>query len=1083
MKVLDNRIEKLGNDLKNEIKKGDNCYIASAVFSMYGFNELKKELKNIKELEFIFTNPTFIKEKKNAKTERIFELDNFKREKSIGGSEFEIKLKNKLNGKAVAKECAKWIQEKVEFKSNVNNNPIQKFMNINDKITYLNVDEFSSAGLGYQKDNTVFNPITKIDDNYEMTKYYLQSFNELWNNESILKDVTDEVVDFISDLYKENSPEFIYYVILYNIFNEFLLDVSEDDLANEKTGFKESVIWNTLYDFQKDAVLGIINKLEKYNGCILADSVGLGKTFTALAVIKYYQERNKSVLVLCPKKLANNWNTYNNEYKDNILAKDRFNYKVLYHTDLSRKRGMSGDIDLSRINWGNFDLVVIDESHNFRNNSARNDRETRYTKLLNDVMKAGVKTKVLMLSATPVNNRFTDLKNQLALAYEGNTDRIDENISKTKSIDTILKNAQKVFNEWSKLDIEERTSQALLKELNKDFDFFKLLDSVTIARSRRHIEKYYDMNKIGKFPTRLKPISKTTEITNLEDFISIEDIYKMLSRLSMCVYTPFDYILPTAIEKYEEMYDTKVRDGRVRLKQADREKSLQILMRVNLLKRLESSVDSFRITLDKILGFIDNTISEINKFERFGNSSELSEIELTAFDEDEDIENAISEDFQIGRKVKIDIKDMNTIGWKRDLLEDRNVLQELLEQFKRIKPNNDLKLIELVNTIRNKIENPINADNKKVIVFSAFADTANYLYENISKVIKLEYGLDVALVTGAGTNKCTLNIDKDYNNLILNFSPISKNRDILEGKKNEEIDILIATDCISEGQNLQDCDYLINYDIHWNPVRIIQRFGRIDRIGSKNSQIQLVNFWPNMNLDDYINLKNRVESRMYMLDISATGEDNVLTNKSSDIEYRKAQLQKLKEEVVDLEDMNTGVSITDLGLNDFRMDLLEYINKNGSLDYVSNGMHSVVLSDEANGVQKGTIFVLKNINSSVNIENTNQLHPFYIVYIKENGEILSNHLSVKNTLDLLRYISKGKKEAVKEAYTKFNDYTNDGSDMSKYSHLLNESIESIINVKEETDIESLFRRGGTTMLQNEITGLEDFELIAFVVVV
>lgn len=1083
MKVLDNRIEKLGNDLKDELKSGDNCYIASAVFSMYGFDELKKELKNIKELDFIFTNPTFIKEKKKAKTERIFELDNFKREKSIGGSDFEIKLKNKLNGKAVAKECAKWIQEKVKFKSNVNNNPIQKFMNINDKITYLNVDEFSSAGLGYQKDNTVFNPITKIDDNYEMTKYYLQSFNELWNNDNILKDVTDEVVDFISDLYKENSPEFIYYVILYNIFNEFLLDVSEDDLANEKTGFKESVIWNTLYDFQKDAVLGIINKLEKYNGCILADSVGLGKTFTALAVIKYYQERNKSVLVLCPKKLANNWNTYNNEYKDNILAKDRFNYKVLYHTDLSRKRGMSGDIDLSRINWGNFDLVVIDESHNFRNNSARNDRETRYTKLLNDVMKAGVKTKVLMLSATPVNNRFTDLKNQLALAYEGNTDRIDENISKTKSIDTILKNAQAVFNEWSKLDIEERTSQTLLKELNKDFDFFKLLDSVTIARSRRHIEKYYDMNKIGKFPTRLKPISKTTEITNLENFISVEDIYKMLSRLSMCVYTPFDYILPTSIEKYEEMYDTKVRDGKSKLKQADREKSLQILMRVNLLKRLESSVDSFRITLDKILGFIDNTISSIDKFERYGNSSELSEIELTAFDEDEDIENAISEDFLIGKKVKIDLKDMNTIGWKTDLIEDRNVLQELLEQFKRIKPNNDLKLVELVNTIRNKIENPINIDNKKVIIFSAFADTANYLYENISKVIKLEYGLDVALVTGAGANKCTLNIDKDYNNLLLNFSPISKNRDILEGKKNEEIDILIATDCISEGQNLQDCDYLINYDIHWNPVRIIQRFGRIDRIGSKNSQIQLVNFWPNMNLDDYINLKNRVESRMYMLDISATGEDNVLTNKSSDIEYRKAQLQKLKEEVVDLEDMNTGVSITDLGLNDFRMDLLEYINKNGDLDYVSNGMHSVVLSDEANGVHKGTIFVLKNINSSVNIENTNQLHPFYIVYIKENGEILSNHLSVKNTLDLLRYISKGKKEAVKEAYTKFNDYTNDGSDMSKYSHLLNESIESIINVKEETDIESLFRRGGTTMLQNEITGLEDFELIAFVVVV
>lgn len=1083
MKIIDNKIRKFGDDLKEEISAGDKCNVVSAVFSMYSYQELKKQLSSINEFKFIFTNPTFIKEKKDAKTERIFELDSFKREKSIGGSEFEIKLKNKLNGKAIARECAEWIKRKAKFKSNVNNNPIQKFMNINDKITYLNVDEFSSAGLGYQRDNTVFNPITKIDDNYEMTKYYLQSFMELWNNKSVLKDVTDDVIDFISDLYKENSPEFIYYVILYNIFNEFLLDVSEDELANEKTGFKESAIWNKLYDFQKDAVLGIINKLEKYNGCILADSVGLGKTFTALAVIKYYQERNKSVLVLCPKKLANNWNTYNNEYRDNILAKDRFNYRVLYHTDLSRKKGMSGNIDLSRINWGNFDLVVIDESHNFRNNSARNDRETRYTRLLNDVMKAGVKTKVLMLSATPVNNRFTDLKNQLALAYEGNTDKIDENISKTKSIDTILKNAQTIFNEWSKLPVEERDSQSLLRRLNEDFDFFKLLDSVTIARSRKHIEKYYDMNKIGKFPTRLKPISITSEITNINNFYSVKEIYDSLTKLSMCVYTPFDYILPNCITKYEELYDTKVRGGTARLRQADREKSLQKLMRINLLKRLESSVDSFRITIGKILNQINFTIDAIKNFETNGTEATFDDMSINDYEEDEDILDFMDNDFFIGGKVKINLKDMNTIGWKEDLMYDQCILSDLLKEFQRIQPNNDLKLTELINLIRNKIENPINDGNKKVIVFSAFADTANYLYENVSNVIKLEYGLDTALVTGSGTNRCTMDIDKDYNNLLINFSPISKNRDILEGKKEKEIDILIATDCISEGQNLQDCDYLVNYDIHWNPVRIIQRFGRIDRIGSKNSKIQLVNFWPNMNLDDYINLKNRVESRMYMLDISATGEDNVLTNQSNDMEYRKAQLQKLKEEVVDLEDMNTGVSITDLGLNDYRMDLVEYINHNGNLDYVSNGMHSVVLSDEQNGVEKGTIFILKNINANVNIENTNQLHPFYIVYIKENGEILSNHLNVKNTLDLIRYVSKGKKEPIKDAYSKFNEITNDGNDMNRYSDLLNKSITSIINVKEESDIESLFRRGGTTMLKNDISGLEDFELIAFVAIV
>lgn len=1085
MKVLDNKINKFGDDLKEEIHQGDKCNIASAVFSMYGYQELKKQLSSIDEFNFIFTNPTFIKEKKEQKQERLFELNNYKREKSLVGSEFEIKLKNKLNGKAISKECVNWIKQKAKFKSNINNNPIQKFMNINDRTTYLNVDEFSSAGLGYQKDNTIFNPITKIDDNYDITKNYLDSFNEIWNNENLLKDVTDDVIDFISDLYKENSPEFIYYVILYNIFNEFLSDISEDDLANEKVGFKESVIWNTLYDFQKDAVLGIINKLEKYNGCILADSVGLGKTFTALAVIKYYQERNKSILVLCPKKLAENWNTYNKtNYKDNILQADRFSYDVLYHTDLSRKKGFSNGNDLSRINWGNYDLVVIDESHNFRNNSARNDRETRYTRLLNNVMKSGVKTKVLMLSATPVNNRFTDLKNQLALAYEGNTDKIDENISKTKSIDTILKNAQSVFNEWSKLPIEERNSKTLLNELNKDFDFFKLLDSVTIARSRNHIQKYYDMNKIGKFPTRLKPISKTTELTDISDFYSIQEIYTMLSKLNMSVYTPFSYILSSEVEKYEDIYDTKVRGGRATLKQKDRETSLQILMRVNLLKRLESSVDSFKITIDKILENINSTIFSINEFESSGKKSKFADIDITNFDEDEDIEELLENNFQIGNKVKIDLQDMNTLGWKEDLEADQSILNNLLNEFNKIKPNNDLKLMELVNIIRNKIENPINNNNKKIIIFSAFADTANYIYENISKIIKTEYNLDTALITGSGTNKCTLNIKKEFNNLLTNFSPISKNRDlILEENEKADIDILVATDCISEGQNLQDCDYLINYDIHWNPVRIIQRFGRIDRIGSSNQRIQLVNFWPNINLDDYINLKNRVESRMMISDIAGTGEDNPLTNESTDAEYRKIQLQKLKEEVVDLEDMNTGVSITDLGLNDFRMDLLDYINKNGNLDYVVNGLHAVIKADETNGIQKGSIFILKNINSTVNIENTNQLHPFYIVYVGEDGQIISNHLNVKNTLDLIRFISKGKEEPIKEAYEYFNEITNDGNNMEKYSELLNKSIESIINVKEESDIESLFRRGGTTVLQNDIKGLEDFELIAFVVII
>lgn len=1092
MKIIDNKLERLGDDLKNTIKPDSKIQICASIFSMYGFESLKKELSKIDNLKFIFTDPTFVEDVSNKKESREFELSN--REKSINGSEFEVRLKNELNGKAIAKECAKWVQEKAQFKSNINYNPIDRFINVkteqkgllNNKenyTTYLNVEQFNTVGLGYEKSNSLFTSVTKVDDNYEMSKYYMKAFYELWEDKKNFKDVTDEVINFITDLYKENSPEFIYYVTLYNIFTEFLEDISEDELANERTGFKESIIWNTLYDFQKDAVLGIINKLERHNGCILADSVGLGKTFTALAVMKYYQERNKSVLVLCPKKLCENWNTYKTNYKDNILQADRFNYDVLFHTDLSRKKGNSNGIDLSRVNWGNYDLVVIDESHNFRNNSARKDRETRYDRLMNNVMKAGVKTKVLMLSATPVNNRFTDLKNQLALAYEGNTDKIDEKISNTKSIDTILKNAQTAFNEWSKLPIEERTNEELLSRLNTNFDFFKLLDSVTIARSRKHIEKYYNMNSIGKFPTRLKPISKQCEITDLDNFMSIKEISETLMKLNMSVYAPFDYILDNKLSYYEDKYDISVRGGKSSFRQADRERSLKILMRINLLKRLESSVESFKITLNKILDQISSILLSIENFEKNGIDSSYEDIEVSNYDTDEDVEDLINDEFNIGNKVKIDLRDINTIGWKEDLNFDSEILKNLINKISQVTPEHDLKLQELINLISNKVEHPINKNNKKVIIFTAFADTANYLYKTISLPLKQKYNLDTAKITGSGTNECTLKISTDFNNLLMNFSPKSKHRDILDGKQEEEIEILIATDCISEGQNLQDCDYLINYDIHWNPVRIIQRFGRVDRIGSDNEEIQLVNFWPNISLDDYINLKNRVENRMLMMDISGTGEDNVLTNKSSDIEYRKVQLQKLQEEVVDLEDMNTGISITDLGLNEFRMDLVEYVKHNENLNKVPNGMHSVVFSDESIGLEKGVIYVLKNINNNVNIDNMNQLHPFYLVYIKEDGTVLSNHLCVKNTLDILRKISKGHIEPIKEAYMKFNDETDDGKDMKKYSELLNESIDSIINIKEESDIDSLFRSSGTTMLLNDIKGLEDFELISFMVVV
>lgn len=1080
IQTFNNRTEKVGDDLKKNIAKESKFQIAAGIFSIYGYEALKTELRKIDSLKFIFTDPTFIELDKKNREQKQFYINSSYRQKSISGTEFEINLKNELKGKAIARECKKWIEQKVTFKTNAGSKYIQPhttLINKENSFVYMGINEFSSAGFGYEKDNSILNQIIKTDD-YETTKQYIQNFHEIWNDEKILRDVTEEVTDYIANLYKENSPEFIYYLILYHIFNEFLEDISEDELANERTGFKESVTWNKLYDFQRDAVLGIINKLERHNGCILADSVGLGKTFSALGVIKYYQERNRSILVLCPKKLGDNWLTFLNNYEDNPLIKDRLNYDVLYHTDLSRDKGESNGIDLSRVNWGNYDLVVIDESHNFRNNDPHKDHVTRYQKLLNDVMRKGVKTKVLMLSATPVNNRFTDLKNQLALAWEGETGITDERLGTEKSVEVILSNAQKIFNDWSKLPIEKRTSQELLANLNSNFDFFKLLDSVTIARSRKHIEKYYDVNKIGRFPNRLKPITHHADITDLEDFIEISELYRELSRLNLAIYSPTEYILDTKIQFYSELYDTNISE-KVSFKQSHREKSLQTLMRVNLLKRLESSVDSFRITLNKFIQANEATIKQIANFEANGDGEYAEAVRLSDIDLDADSDDWQNDESSVGGKIRVRLADMNTIGWKQDLEADVRVAKEIFREMARVSPQHDTKLNELKGFIKSKLSNPINPGNRKVLIFSAFADTVNYLYKNISEYCKNTYGLECAKITGSDDNKCTLKIDTSFNNLLINFSPRSKER---RNKEAPEIDVLIATDCISEGQNLQDCDTVINYDIHWNPVRIIQRFGRIDRIGSINQDIQLINFWPQLSLDDYINLKSRVESKMFMVDATATGEDNVLTNKSSDLLFRKKQLEKLQEEVVDIEDMGSGVSITDLGLNDFRMDLVNYIKENGSLESVATGMHTVCEKDVERGIEEGVIYVLRNINNGVNIDNTNQLHPFYLVYLKTDGSVLSTHLDVKNTLDILRALCKDRDEPIKEVYEPFNDETDDGKNMQRYSSLLNKAIEAILNVKDENEVDSLFTGGGTTALVNSIKGLEDFELLAFVVV-
>lgn len=1080
MKIIDNNIETLKDNLIASIKEGSKVSIAASCFSMYAFNELAEQLKNIDELRFLFTSPSFVKvEKRNVR------LDDRNGEDDIYGSTFETQFRNILTQKAIARECAEWIKsEKVSFRSIVSNEPISGFAVVQsadkkDATAYTPLQGFTTVELGCGRQPDFHNLISELDTPF--AKQYLSLFDEIWKDKKKLVSVKEEILNKISSVCAENSPEFVYYVALSHIFKDFLIDISDGDFAaNEKVGFRNSVVWTKLYDFQRDAALAIINKLERYNGCILADSVGLGKTYTALAVVKYYESRNKSVLVLCPKKLSDNWLGFRGNLLSNPLEKDKFRYDVFYHTDLSRiKPGAKANgINLNEVNWGNYDLVVIDESHNFRNGgNVNNDKMNRYQTLIEKVIRQGVKTKVLMLSATPVNNRFNDLRNQLALAYEGDDPSILESKLPThNTIDGIFRKAQHAFNKWSNFSPEERTTNRLIQEL--DFDFFELLDAVTIARSRKHIQQYYDMNAIGAFPKRLPPLSVAPNLTDMSNVASYNDIFESLLQMWLSIYTPSHYIKDEFRHLYTEQFGDKFNNKG--LSQENREQGLRRLMAINLMKRLESSIYAFNLTLDRIGDYIGNTIKNIDDYSLNNEDKIVDDFDFEF--EDEELQEDI---YSVGEKIQVRFKHMRLEEWRETLAVDYEIIKSLKQKVVAITAIKDKKLRTLMQVIENKISNPINKGNKKILIFTAFADTAEYLYENISNHVK-RLGLETAMVTGTTNGRSTIKgLHCDFNTILTCFSPKSKDRDSIylnSVEANANIDILIGTDCISEGQNLQDCDYCINYDIHWNPVRIIQRYGRIDRIGSTNTEIQLVNFWPDVSLDEYINLKQRVETRMKIVNITATPEEKVLSDEEKiDLEYRKAQLEKLKTEVIDIEDMSSGVAITDLGLNEFKLDLLDFAKTNKVNLNSRVGAYAVT---EAKGYNpRGVIMVLKNISMRANIKTPNRLHPFYLVYITEEGKIVYNYLKPKEILSVMKLLCKGISSPIDNLCKEFNLETQNGKDMHKYSDLLEKSIESIIEVKKEVDVLSLFKTGGAAIgKKNKIEGLDDFELICFVVV-
>ncbi|XNX70540.1 helicase-related protein [Stenotrophomonas maltophilia] len=1070
MKLIQNTgTQRVIDLMRPNLKHGNRLDCVTPSFSLYAFAEIREALSALDRVQLIVPPD-------NEALELL-------------GTEGDRAARNRLQARWLANQCAKWISGKVALRRASRSVPqgaaVLRSPDGTPAQVVLGSFAFNTSGLGL----TPGNPLNLIQasETAEEAAQLAQWFDHQWaalqtaasTDPEGQEEEHESVLEALRALGEHRDPFTIYTLMLHRLFQDSGDEMDEERIVKSATGIRNTVVWKKLFKFQRDGVVGAIDKLNRFGGCIIADSVGLGKTFEALAIIKYHELRNDRVLVLAPKRLRDNWTLYKANDKRNILAADRFNYDVLNHTDLSRDGGVSGDIDLSHVNWGNYDLVVIDESHNFRNKATHKGKESRYDRLMRRIIREGVKTRVLMLSATPVNNRLADLRNQIAFATEGDDAALLEH--GIASIEATTRKAQAQFNRWLALDEAEKTPTRLVEMLG--FDYFTLLDHLTIARSRRHVEKYYGTSETGRFPDRLPPINIKADVDLAGEFRAIRDINQEIRRLTLASYAPLRYVLPHKQAAYDAKYSTQVRGGEGFFRQADREESLIHLLRVNVLKRMESCVSAFTLTVQRQLKDVENTLARIES-----HAEALEEIDIA----DVDIDDPAFEALLVGRKVKVLLGDVDLIRWKQDLLEDRNRLATLLAAARQVDAARDAKLAALRDMIARKCAEPINTHdgkaNRKIIVFTAFSDTAHYLYAQLASWARDTLGMHAAVVTGSAGIQATLpGLRKGMGDVLSAFAPRAKERP-QEMADEGEIDLLIATDCISEGQNLQDCDWLINYDIHWNPVRIIQRFGRIDRIGSPNQRIQLVNFWPNMELEEYINLEQRVSGRMVLLDISATGEENLIEQQSgnamNDLEYRRKQLLKLQDTVIDMEDLSTGVAITDLTLTDFRIDLAQFLKSHpGKLDTQPLGAFAVTTTLDAD-IPPGVIFCLQACGPTAKSAASSDypLAPHYLVHVGDDGHVLLPYPQAKRILDRLKRLALGRERPDDSACARFDKATKSGEDMRHAQKLLAAAVASVAGKHEERAVASLFTPGGTHAMKGEFAGSDDFEVVAFLVV-
>ena len=1065
--------------LRDKIQDGSDLSIVSAYFTIYAFDKLRDELTGIKGLRFLFGEPSFIHIDPDKTESKAFQI-----------TESGLKLQNYLPQKEVARACADWIEEKVEIrsvrKSNFLHGKMYYIENGNSDEAIIGSSNFTVRGLGLSEKASNIELNLEVDSKSDCADLKTW-FDNLWESDQVA-DVKAQVLQILKDAYQDKDPEFIYYKTLYHLFENILADVGDTEFAEANPSFLQTEIWQTLYAFQRHGVQACIQKLKAYNGCIIADSVGLGKTYEALAIIKYFELRNANVLVLCPKKLEKNWTLYPVHYRRrrNPLKADKFRYNVLAHTDLNREYGDANGIDLAQHEWDGYDLVVIDESHNFRN------RGVRYEKLMEDVIQSGGKTQVLMLSATPVNNRLTDLANQICLITEDEDDAFRQ--TGIPSIRGTLNAAQSRFDTWTaeaeQMPEKSQKQENLAESLNADF--FALLDRLTIARSRTHVINFYDnaIEEVGRFPDRAAPKSFSPDIDLLGKFPTYKAISSQIDGYKLARFIPSDYIRKECRHHYGE-----------RLLQ-QREFNLIGMMKVNFLKRLESSVHSFTTTLERTVKEIAELESKIEDFlngkdEKETGFDPLAEAEAEyGDDEDYDLQAGI----EAGKNQFYPFEHLNLDAWLADLRDDRMQLDRIYKIGNNITPARDAKLEQLKQLIATKVQNPEKnrdgKENRKVLVFTAFADTANYLYDHLYEWATETLNIESAVVTG-GASRSEL-VRNDFDEILTNFSPISKERDDSETEgETPEIDLLIATDCISEGQNLQDCDYLINYDIHWNPVRIIQRFGRIDRIGSKNKKIYLVNFWPTPELDEYINLKPRVEARMALVNLTATGDDDLLSLKEKESmkqvwTHRDEQLRRMQTEILDFEDIEEQLNLNQFTLDDFRAQLLDYLRQNeAKLRDAPLGLYAVTAPLTHDGVpvniKPGVIFCLKQIGEAEDSEEgekLNPIHPYYLVHISDEGEVSIGFTNPKRILERFSALCVGKTDHDQNFCNWFNEETDNGSDMTIYEMLIDAALTSIreaynrkVNDQLDASTDALL-----PIADNQITEKTEFELVTWLVI-